>query len=112
MCVPSGCSVSDSGSGFVDTCRGDTICDCGSGVRLCTDTGACVSAYMRRYTIQIIRVRLPAMAPGGGDWDGFGAGEADPYVVLTVDAIVVGMTRTGSNVLDHIRAHLSEGARA
>lgn len=100
ICEVPGCSVRNLGASIEDTCTGENICNCGSGVAFCEGTGTCVPAFGRIYRVGLTHLLLPARRPDGMCWDDPGCGAPDPYVVLRVDGAPVGMTPAGSDLYE------------
>lgn len=88
--IPRVCSIDVAPGGEVtDTCDGDTLCVCPGGDAECEDTGRCLLAFGRRYTIFLVGVELPDRRPDGECWDD-GCGPPDPYVTFAVDGEAIG----------------------
>lgn len=99
LCQATGCSHSAVG---LDTCVGDDICICPGSPpsAFCDDTGACSTAFGRRYQIFVASVMLPDRRPDGMCWDGPGCGAPDPFVEVLVNGILIGTSPAASNTFN------------
>lgn len=88
-CGPANCD----GCCMGDICvAGDRPAACGAGGGACDpcdawevcSTGGCGVDGASRWQVELLGATIPATNFDGSDWDGIGAGEADPFVALRV----------------------------
>lgn len=81
-CPPQACTPDPA------TCSGETICL----------NGTCVAAFGRAYRIVARSATIPQFDPAGDPWDVPG-GLPDPYAVITLNGVALGMTATVQDTL-------------
>lgn len=88
-CGSCGCSLSESGGRFTDSCGSDAMCRCNASARTCTSGGTCTALVaVASYRLELRGLTVSMTNAEGGAWDtGFGSTPLpDPYLVLTRQA--------------------------